>query len=150
MLYGKFIYKKYLLSILKYKTLGARALVIKDNKVMLIKHTYQDGWYTVGGGVEKGETFKEAALRELREEVGIVNVKDIKLFNVYYNNFEKRDDYIAFYIVKDFEIQASNSPEISKVQWFSLNELPEGITPATLLRINEYLGKIESSERWKH
>jgi len=29
-------------------------------------------WFTIGGGVEDGETVAEAASRELREEVGIV------------------------------------------------------------------------------
>ena len=30
-------------------------------------------WFTVGGGVEPGETFIEAAAREVREETGIVD-----------------------------------------------------------------------------
>ena len=30
-------------------------------------------WFTVGGGVESGETFVEAAAREIREETGIVD-----------------------------------------------------------------------------
>jgi ADP-ribose pyrophosphatase YjhB (NUDIX family) len=31
-------------------------------------------WFTVGGGVEAGETLEEAALREIREETGFTDV----------------------------------------------------------------------------
>lgn len=32
----------------------------------------QSYWFTIGGGIEPGETAQQAAVRELREEVGIV------------------------------------------------------------------------------
>ena len=56
----------------------ARVLPVRpDGKVLLLhgwdplkpETTY---WFTIGGGVEEGETVAEAASRELREEVGIV------------------------------------------------------------------------------
>ena len=46
---------------------------IKDGKVLISmsQRSSKKGKYTlVGGGVENGETFKEAARREIREEIG--------------------------------------------------------------------------------
>lgn len=46
---------------------------IKDGKVLISmsQRSSKKGKYTlVGGGVEKGETFKEAARREIQEEIG--------------------------------------------------------------------------------
>jgi 8-oxo-dGTP pyrophosphatase MutT (NUDIX family) len=48
-----------------------------DGKVLLLHgwdplKPHVPYWFTIGGGVEAGETVGEAATRELREEVGIV------------------------------------------------------------------------------
>src|SRR2546427_4897446 len=42
-----------------------------DGRVLLVKPTYKAGWDIPGGYVEPGESPKQAALREVREELGI-------------------------------------------------------------------------------
>jgi 8-oxo-dGTP pyrophosphatase MutT (NUDIX family) len=134
--------------VLGAKTVGARALVVNNGQVLLIKHTYQKGWYTIGGTVEKNESTLKAIVRELLEEVGVTPLEAPDLFAVYHSKFEKRDDYVAFYIVKKFEIKENYSPEISEKKWFSINDLPPDITSATKRRIEEFLGKKKKSDTW--
>lgn len=58
---------------------SSRLLVISpENRVLLFRFTHKKGalqgqeyWATPGGGVEPGETFEQAAIRELYEEVGV-------------------------------------------------------------------------------
>lgn len=133
---------------MRNKTVGARVLVFDNDKVLLVKHTYMPDWYSVGGGVEKGETPIETVARELMEEVGVQCVEPPKLFNVYHNCVEGRDDYVALYIVKSFTQKRVTSPEILEAKWFSLHALPEDISPATLRRIEEYQGKRALTEKW--
>ncbi|MBL8676170.1 MAG: NUDIX domain-containing protein [Alphaproteobacteria bacterium] len=130
------------------KTVGARALVVNNDQVLLIKHTYQKGWYTIGGAVENNESMRGAIFRELLEEVGLTPLEEPELFGVYYSNSEKRDDYVAFYIVKKFEMKEVTSPEIHEKQWFSFYDLPLDTTPATKRRIEEFLGQRQKSDTW--
>ncbi|MFX5835117.1 NUDIX domain-containing protein [Acinetobacter baumannii] len=59
---------------------SSRLLVINENhQILLFQFTHtndalagQSHWATVGGGLEEGETFEQAACRELYEELGIV------------------------------------------------------------------------------
>src|SRR5262249_15283506 len=125
-----------------------RILLMRDDQVLLVKHTYQKGWYTIGGGVEHKEPPRIAIERELQEEVGVTLLSPPELFAVYYSHYEKRDDYIIFYIGRSFTQQPVYSPEIAESQWFPLEQLPEDATPATRRRIDEYLGQRKVTDLW--
>lgn len=48
----------------------ASALIIKDGKIFLTKD-YKGRYYTIGGAVEVNEVAADAAVREVKEELGI-------------------------------------------------------------------------------
>lgn len=130
-------------------TLGARAIVLdKDNQILLVKHTYQSHWHLPGGGVKKGESLKAAVLREIREEVGVIPTEDPELFGIYFHTYLGVHDYPVIYIVKNYTVVKSSSPEIEKMEWFCFDKLPDKVNPGTKRRLTEYFQHIQPSEHW--
>lgn len=66
------------------KHIGVGVLIFNKNKQLLIVNpTYKEGWAIPGGGVDNDESPKEAAIREIKEEMEI-DLKDIALLGVGY------------------------------------------------------------------
>lgn len=55
---------------------SSRAIIIKNNKIYMI-HSLTYNYYTFpGGGIEKDETKIDALIREIKEEAGLIVIKD--------------------------------------------------------------------------
>ena len=74
---------------------ACRALVIKEDRVLISYEKNVDLYMLPGGGCEEGETSKECVIREVEEETGnIITVGDpILEIDEYYEN----EKYITYY-----------------------------------------------------
>ena len=97
---------------MKTKT-SAGLAIIYDNKILLA-HTTSRGWYgSYGipkGGIDKGESKLDAAIRETREEVGITIPKNLidKTEHTFTVSTKKYGNKIVYYYV----VQISNLSQI--------------------------------------
>ncbi|SFJ37323.1 NUDIX domain-containing protein [Brevibacillus centrosporus] len=132
-------------------TLGVRVIVTDEREgVLLIRHTYVKGWYLPGGGVEKGESFFEAARRELQEECGLL-AGEIKLCHLFYSEREGKRDHIALFHVQDGQINpawARDDGEVADRKFFQWDQLPDDLSPATLRRLEEFRQQAFEEDRW--
>jgi ADP-ribose pyrophosphatase YjhB (NUDIX family) len=125
------------------QTLGVRGLVVDEHgRVALVLHTYIDQWYLPGGGVKPNESFGNALIRELREEVGVADIRVERVLGVYHNTLELKDDHVVVFIARattnGLDTRSPDPLEIQEVRWFPLDELPVDISPASARRIAEY------------
>lgn len=131
-------------------TLGVR-VVARDpaGRVMLVRHTYLDGWWLPGGGVDRGETVQDAAVRELREETGLIATGRPRLLSVHSNHRFFPNDHVLVFAVEAFEAgERSSHGEISDAEWFAPDALPADVTPATLRRLTEIFTGAPSDPLW--
>jgi ADP-ribose pyrophosphatase YjhB (NUDIX family) len=132
-------------------TLGVRGLVIdRDNRILLVRHSYVPGFYLPGGGVEYGETLLESLTRELEEEGNIVLDAPPLLYGMYLNRRISKRDHVALFIVRDFTQTAPRiaDREIVEAEFFGADALPPDATPATRARVAEVLGAAPVSPYW--
>ncbi len=110
---------------------GVGAIIIEDSRVLLVKRAHpplQAQWSIPGGVLEVGELVREAAIREAREETGLI-VDPTDLLGVYdrvLRNLEQRVQY--HYVLIDFlcrkvggELAAAS--DAAEVRWFTREEL---------------------------
>jgi len=132
-------------------TLGVRALVIDaQGRVFLVKHTYMPGWHLPGGGVEPGETVRDALAREIREEGNIELIEPPAQGGVYFHATVSRRDHVVLFVVRHFHQPAPPVPdrEIMAHGFFAPDALPQDTSAATRARIAEVMTGAPVSPRW--
>jgi 8-oxo-dGTP diphosphatase len=106
-------------------------LVLQDDKILLVKRAgklLEGGkWGLPGGFVERNETIKAAAAREIREETGY-EVGDVTLFRIIDAPNRPAEDrqniaFVHFCFARD-KVGVPDA-ESTDVQWFPLSVLPE-------------------------
>lgn len=121
-------------------TLGTRSLVLKAEpaQVLLVRHGYAPGWLLPGGGVERGETLVQSAIREVREEAAIIAEEDPVLHGLHLNDMQFPGDHVASFVLRRFRAEAFVATlEIAEARFFPVADLPAGTTPGTRRRIAE-------------
>ena len=135
-------FRQVILLSVESKRLGAAAIIFNDEgHVLLVKQSYGPlNWELPGGGAESGESIVETALREVREETGLLVAAE-KTTGVYY---EPATDFLHFAFLcrrigseTEFQFDA----EVTECAYWSPQALPRPISDFTVRRIEEALAE---------
>lgn len=117
-------------------TVGCGVLVVNDkNQVLLQRRSDNGQWCIPGGALEPLETYKEAATRELQEEVGIT-VKNLRLFGLYsggdreihYPNKDVVYSLAVIFVTDSYDGMISNEDsEVLEHRFFAKEDIPKDL-----------------------
>ena len=113
------------------RTFGAHALALTpDGKAILVRLRYAPGWRLPGGGRGEGEDPREAVLRELREEIGLISHGEVRLAGELEETPDFKRDLASLLVVRDVRYRPPRwSWEIEAITEAALDDLPPGLSP---------------------
>ena len=117
--------------------IGMVYFVENNGQLLLVKHSYQDKWGLPGGWVNKNESFKQSAQRELREELGI-GLTNIEVLEVHKIPNSRVVDIAIRGELKNRDITLRDG-EVAEYRFFSKDALPDDILYTHKPYIKRYL-----------
>lgn len=126
------------------KTVGAHAVALTpEGRIVLVKLRYARGWRVPGGGRSATEDPGDAALRELREEIGMTAHGSIERVAEFDEAVRSKRKIDSLYIVRDVLYRPPGwSWEVESVGEFDPDRLPSdlaGITGRWIVAIRHLL-----------
>ena len=128
--------------------LGCGALIVNEkNEALLLLRSVKSRdeygyWSQPGGGVEFGETVKDAIIREIKEEVG-VEIELVKFLSYTDQNYlSKNEHWVSIsYLARITHGNPVNmEPEKhSEMKWFPLDNMPSKLSRTTEQSAKAYL-----------
>ena len=103
-----------------------RVIVYRDDgNILLVRSRFsRQKWALPGGGVNRNESYEQAAVREVLEEIGL------RVHNLRYLGKANSHESYAKFSVRVFAAHTSDCDikcnfEIMEARWFNINYLPE-------------------------
>ncbi|WP_305751874.1 NUDIX hydrolase [Mammaliicoccus sciuri] len=122
---------------------GALVLIFnRDKQVLLQLRSDNESWGLPGGRMELGESFEEAATREVYEETNleIQNLKFVtnfsgKDYHMVYPNGDEAYTVTALFESEEYEGELSvDIKETQNLKFFDLDKLPQNISPPVKMK----------------
>ena len=127
---------------------AACALIVRDGRILLVRHSYVRGWLLPGGGVARGEPAQAAILREMREEIGLQSSAAPRHFGLYTRKSGWATNVIVLFQIDDAVFNFVPNLEVREVAFADPLSPPQGTPPSVQRRLREFAGVEPRSPYW--
>lgn len=106
---------------------AAGGLVLRDGEVLLVHRPRYDDWTFPKGKAEDGETDEACAVREVREETGLLCLLVAEAGTTEYVDTKGRPKRVRWWLMEPLQGEFTPTDEVDEVRW------AEPVTAAKLL-----------------
>ncbi|WP_420644797.1 NUDIX hydrolase [Candidatus Leptofilum sp.] len=115
--------------------IALQAIIINENEQFLLlsspRRNGRHEWQTVSGGLEAGETILDGTLREVREEVGNIQVRPLTVLHSHTFHYDENVSFMVgiYYLLRyeGGEVVPGDDMAGSEHKWWGLAELETAV-----------------------
>jgi 8-oxo-dGTP diphosphatase len=93
-------------------------------EIVVVHRPRYDDWSLPKGKLDEGESFEQAAVREVQEETGLACELGAFLGETSYEDHKGRDKVVRYWAMSADEGDFSPDDEVDDLRWISLAEAP--------------------------
>ncbi len=99
----------------------ASLALLKGDKLLIVRDKYQNFWTLPGGKIERGETRKEAVVREMEEELPLIEWDDLSFYREFFGMTPHSREFVVVHVfIADYSKGfAVPHQEITGSRWVS-------------------------------
>ena len=121
---------------------GSYVAVWFDDRILIIRNSYKHEYCVPAGGVDRGENFLQAAVRELYEEVGIAAEEADLIRHRQYENFSEFKHDVSELFVLRLSAEPNVIIDNREVVFAKFMTLSEAVQLPLVPVVNDYLREV--------
>jgi len=98
---------------------AAGGVVRRDGRIAVVHRPRYDDWSLPKGKLDPGETWEEAALREVREETGLECELGDELSSTRYHDRKGRSKLVRYWLMDPVEGEFAPNDEVDELRWLT-------------------------------
>jgi 8-oxo-dGTP diphosphatase len=101
---------------------AAGGVVLREGRIAVVHRPRYDDWSLPKGKLDPGESFEDAALREVREETGLHCALGEELSPTFYNDRKGRSKIVRYWSMEVLEGSFEPNEEVDELRWLTPDE----------------------------
>lgn len=98
---------------------AAGGVIVRDGLIAVVHRPHREDWSLPKGKLDPGETFEQAAVREVHEEAGLRVELGEELTEVRYEDHKGRPKLVRYWLMHVVDGEFAQNDEVDELRWLA-------------------------------